>query len=418
MGSRQLSLGAVAVCATLVLVGSSFGASKPYNATITPPTANAGSAFTTTLTITNRSAQDLGSAEITIPSELTFVGIGSPLASAGKTWTAAVSPSRPGVITLGAAGSGPANRLTTGQSVSLPIQLTAPCQPGSFRFDTRAKQANDFNGDPGNGLTLADADEPVLMVPDACRLAIVSINSAGGGDPVAGEPFSITVQLQNAAGPLPAPVAVPVTLTAGGPGVLGGTTTGTIAQGATNTTVAGVTYSKEANAISLTASTSVAGVVPATTTFSVLRAKAVVPVGATSGGTCADTGPFDICMRLTLPAAASSPITLTERACNGLLDGCVSGLLGEALGAFGPAVTRTTPAILTIEYDTLFNVSKNAAIYVDMLKGSGPLLAPACAVHGTIGASQTFCLDRSYKNSGSDTLFDVLVLDDPLLGGR
>lgn len=409
---------AVALLAVAGAAGPAAGAAKPYEATLAPATANAGSTSWTTLTITNRSAQDLGSAEVTVPAGLTLVSIGAPTASSGKIWTAASSSARPGVVTLGSAGSGPANRLTTGQSVALPVQLTTPCQAGGFRFDTRAKQANDFNGDPGNALTLADADEPLITVADSCRLAILSITAFSGGDPVAGEPFSVVIQLQNAAGPLPAPEPVPVTISAGGPGVLGGFTSGVISQGTTSTTVAGATYSQVANGIALTASTTVGGVASSTVSLNVLRAKAVVPAGATSGGTCSDTDPYDICVRVTLPAASGSAITLTERACNGLLDGCLSGLLGEALGTFGPAVTRTTPARITIEYDRLFKISTKAAVYVDPLKGVGPLRAPSCETRGRIGPSQSFCLDRSYRNGSADTLFDVLVIDDPRLATR
>jgi autotransporter-associated beta strand protein len=101
---------------------------------------------------------------------------------------------------------------------------------------------NHFTGTTGgknNSAYFDDIDvEGVTVVPT--KLVYTSVPTNG----VAGAPFSVTVQAQDASGhPASVTNTTTVTLSAGsGGGSVGGTTTGDIATGDTSVTIAGVTY--------------------------------------------------------------------------------------------------------------------------------------------------------------------------------
>jgi hypothetical protein len=87
----------------------------------------------------------------------------------------------------------------------------------------------------------------------ATKLAITSVN--GGANPSAGTAFSVVVQSQDAGGNA-ANVTSSTTLSLSrntGTGTLGGTTTGTIANGTSSITISGVTYTKAESGVVLTA---------------------------------------------------------------------------------------------------------------------------------------------------------------------
>ncbi len=87
----------------------------------------------------------------------------------------------------------------------------------------------------------------------AAKLAIISVN--GGVDPVAGAPFSILVQAQDAGGN-PAVTSSSTQFgiaIATGNGVISGTLTGTIAAGTDSIRVSGITYTKAESGVSLSA---------------------------------------------------------------------------------------------------------------------------------------------------------------------
>jgi hypothetical protein len=90
--------------------------------------------------------------------------------------------------------------------------------------------------------------------PTPTKLVITSVN--GGANPTAGIGFSVVVQAQDASGvPRNVLANTSVTLTRKtGTGVLGGTTSGTIAANTSQVTISGVTYSKAEAGVSLTAS--------------------------------------------------------------------------------------------------------------------------------------------------------------------
>lgn len=98
-------------------------------------------------------------------------------------------------------------------------------------------------------------------------LAITSVN--GGANPQADTPFDVVVEAQDAAG-LPSPVAVnttvQLTLRTGTPGMLRGSLTGVIPQGASSVTISGVEYVK-AETVQLDAADTTPGVLlPGTST--------------------------------------------------------------------------------------------------------------------------------------------------------
>lgn len=95
------------------------------------------------------------------------------------------------------------------------------------------------------------ADITPASTNPAVKLDIIAIN--GGAAVYENQPFTVTVQAQDAGG-VPAPVAsnVNVTLSVGtGSGTLGGNTSGTIASGTTNVTISGVTYGPHENGVVL-----------------------------------------------------------------------------------------------------------------------------------------------------------------------
>ena len=156
---RQLVLvaGVALLGSGLVLAPPALaGPKKFYSASITPTTAagNATVSFTLTITNSTSSQQNLGSANITIPSGLTSPVLGAVTPPPGKTWTAALVGS---VIQLRNPGPNSSNALSAGQSVSVVVTVTTSCPGGTLVWLTAAKQSNDFSG-TGNDFLLSGAD--------------------------------------------------------------------------------------------------------------------------------------------------------------------------------------------------------------------------------------------------------------------
>lgn len=139
----------------------------PSFAPSTPTSSSPGATVTYTFKILNNtsSTQQFGSANITAPQGFALGSIGTPQtfngdgSSAGKTWTSAKSGS---IIMLRNPGPGPSNRLNPGQYVTVQFAATASCTTGSYSWDTRVKQSNDFSG-TGNDFTQVGSD-PVSSV--------------------------------------------------------------------------------------------------------------------------------------------------------------------------------------------------------------------------------------------------------------
>jgi hypothetical protein len=147
---RPLSVLSQRVLLLLVSLGAAFAVpaatagaapSKPYEVTLAPADVPAGvtvAAFTVQLT--NRTGtQQLGSADVTVPSAFTVVG---PPALNG-----------PGTVTAsGNVLSVRALALPPEGSVTVTVGVRMPCVAGAYAWAVEAKQSNDFKGPPGNAL--------------------------------------------------------------------------------------------------------------------------------------------------------------------------------------------------------------------------------------------------------------------------
>lgn len=156
------SVWALALAALVVgLVGAAQAApsTKKYQVTIDPVTAAAGSTANYTLTLRNdtTSSQQLGSANVSVPAGFAVNSVGTPTASGGKSWSAALGTN---VIELRAASQ--SDSLAPGQSVSTSMSVTTACNANSGQpWGTVAKQANNFSGSGNDFKSLGD---PALTV--------------------------------------------------------------------------------------------------------------------------------------------------------------------------------------------------------------------------------------------------------------
>ena len=142
--------------------GATGSATKLYSVQLAPTTAAAGSTATYVLTLRNatNSTHTLGSANVTVPTGSGFAvdTVGAAAAPPGKTWSTTLAS---GVIRFRAASSSSA--IAPGQSVSTSLTVTTACNATGGTWTSAAKQANTFNGPPGNDFTRVGSD-PVLSV--------------------------------------------------------------------------------------------------------------------------------------------------------------------------------------------------------------------------------------------------------------
>ena len=173
---RLLRILLAIITATVVLVaisGSKASANpddKTYTATLTPSEVTAGDDVLYTVTVTNTSpSTPLGAVDLTVPiafEPTTYPAVVTAPDGAGS-WTVALNGR---TIELRAAGS--SERLDLGETVEATFGAIGLQEYiGSelwvdYTFAIDARQANSFNGDPGNGLTYSGADPegPVVRV--------------------------------------------------------------------------------------------------------------------------------------------------------------------------------------------------------------------------------------------------------------
>jgi len=130
-------LSIAALAASVAEAGAKPG--KPYSLVVESPqwAGVTDAAYTVTLT-NDTTTQELGSADVTIPAQLTIVG--EPSISGG-----AVSRSGNLLMLRNLA-------MQPGGSVTVTLGLRMTCAAGSYAWSVDAKQSNDFNGLPGNTL--------------------------------------------------------------------------------------------------------------------------------------------------------------------------------------------------------------------------------------------------------------------------
>jgi hypothetical protein len=166
--SRTRALSALLLAVATVAAGSTPAAaaatSKPFSAVVAPGAVAAGATASFTVTLTNlTSQQQLGSADVTVPTAFVPRSVAVPA-------TAAPQPLSDRTIRLRNLG------LPPGGSLTFAVTADVPCgAPSTATWGVVAKQANNFQGPPGNDLTLlGSASSLTTTVSGACRLRFVT----------------------------------------------------------------------------------------------------------------------------------------------------------------------------------------------------------------------------------------------------
>jgi hypothetical protein len=147
-----------------VLAAPAGAASKPFSMVVAPASAPAGQSTSFSVTLTNRtSQQQLGSADITVASAFTAVSVADPPGAATATTNG-------NVVQLRNAGVEPGGSMVVSVTATVPTTCMA-----TYAWSVVAKQANDFNGPPGNDLTLDPATSSLTTsVAGGCALRFVA----------------------------------------------------------------------------------------------------------------------------------------------------------------------------------------------------------------------------------------------------
>ncbi len=235
----RLPLLALGIASAFLLAGTASAAPpKPFTAVIAPTSAAGGSTQSYTYTITNLANQELGSANVSVPSGWSNVSITSVCAapsgsSCGKVWFAVDTTPTDGdalgtnrVIELRNNGPGSTQRLVSGQSVVVTFTATAPCvQPANADWTPTVKQANNFSGSGNDFFKQSGMTTVAITSGCADHLRIVEpISDTVAGSQMAGSPpAAIQVRVEDAANNLVDDDGRHITLSVGG-ATLSGTT--------------------------------------------------------------------------------------------------------------------------------------------------------------------------------------------------
>ena len=147
-----------ALVATLLVPGAAAAEVKPYGVVLAPSSVPAGQRTVMTATIRNLSGQQqLGSADLTAPPAFSLRS--AALSGAGSATV------RGGVIELRDLS------LPPGAERAVAITLDVPCAAGAYAWSVAAKQANRFNGPPGNEFELVSTPgDRTTTVTGGCAL--------------------------------------------------------------------------------------------------------------------------------------------------------------------------------------------------------------------------------------------------------
>src|SRR3954452_23213402 len=211
----------VVVLACAAHPGSAGAATKPHSLGISPGSVAAGAqaTFSATFSTPAGAQQQLGSANLTAPAGLVLRS-----ASVAGPGTASVSGSTVVLRDLA---------LQPGSSVPVAVVADVSCSPATVTWAVLAKQANGFNGPPGNDLTLVAPSSLTTTIAGQCKLQFATQPAnARVGEPITGTPYGpgppVSVEVIDGAGARVTTSSAKVTIARGpgsGSGVLSGTPT-------------------------------------------------------------------------------------------------------------------------------------------------------------------------------------------------
>jgi len=155
---------AAALAASFLVPASAAAETRPYRVTLAPQSVPAGQQAVIGARIQNLSdRQQLGSVNLTPPSAFSVESAALPASSAGS------SALRGGVVELRDLS------LPPGGEVTVSVTVGVGCDAGEYPWSVRAKQANAFNGPPGNEFTLtSSAADLTTTVSGGCALRFVA----------------------------------------------------------------------------------------------------------------------------------------------------------------------------------------------------------------------------------------------------
>jgi hypothetical protein len=147
-----------------VLAAPASAATKPFSMVVSPTAVPGGQSTTFSVTLKNlTSQQQLGSANITVPAAFTGVSVADPSGSATATLNG-------NVVQLRDASLPPDGSIVVDVTATVPSACAA-----TYTWSVVAKQANDFNGPPGNDLTLDPTTSSLTTsVAGGCALRFVA----------------------------------------------------------------------------------------------------------------------------------------------------------------------------------------------------------------------------------------------------
>ena len=165
--ARRLLVALAAVLGLAVAASPAGAANKPFTMVVSPASAPAGQSATFSATLANRTGQQqLGSADITVPSAFSGVSVADPVGPATATTAG-------NVVHLRNASVPPGGTIAVTITAGVPASLA--CSGATFTWAVVAKQSNDFNGPPGNDLTLdTQASSLTTTVTGGCALRFVA----------------------------------------------------------------------------------------------------------------------------------------------------------------------------------------------------------------------------------------------------
>lgn len=154
------SIVAVALLAIALLPGTAAAQVKPYGVALSPSSVPAGQEAVIDATIENRSdTQALGSVNLTAPAAF---AVRAASLAAGSAGSATVRGAEVQLRDLS---------LPPGGMLAVTVTVDVGCGAGAYAWSARAKQANRFNGSPGNDFELVTAPEDlVTTVTGGCAL--------------------------------------------------------------------------------------------------------------------------------------------------------------------------------------------------------------------------------------------------------